>query len=697
MNRAEEQRPGPPARENSLIIVRTHRADDAALEAFDRFKALDRTAVVFCVDERAGPVDMQGRDKVAYDGGILAGMGLYAHPQCGWRCGDYCYYVVRQYRPGFSHYWLIEPDVRFNTADLDGFFDKLNAIAADYIAPKFGPRGAHWSWTSLIAAAGFAAHGGVFPVTRLSGAAIDHAYAIRRNLSLDPAIATPDAWPNDESFVASVLASRGFACVDINHDGIQRISNTSFRSGPVVDYSLTKARPPDELIYHPVRDFDAYLDNCESHLGALAFVPAVTDTAPSPPALLHAITMLGVSVADHPIHGDAALIPLLLKRHLLTRQLSLVPEQTPADQMLSYRHQLNVCNADLARWFGPTPERRQIATAHVILGRRDLPQRAPVRADDLVLGEGLPLGLVPIQYSLPYAVDLETDEILLTTQLRPCRSLRAFDPGFCQRKTTNIAIRVPAPSLPHVFAGHIAAHPPVLAFHLGGAVPPLLHHLLAGLTPRLAAEPGVIAQLAAARAHLDEMPEDKRISLIQHAILPFMIAHGPPPSATIVTLPGQALLLSDLLAAAFPVARIFILVPSRSGIVSASFARERLSPEGAAARIIARVTAAQAFESCGHEVTPIPEAAWIADPIGVSCLLAGVEPDAKLRDKLDVTMRRVAAFEKDREAATILADRNKLDDWTKMFEQRLKTLSAPGLFARMAFAMRDRGAPASSE
>ncbi len=106
----------------NLIIVRTHRADAASLAAYDRYAALPGTDVVFCVDERAGEADMGGRAKIGFNQGTLDAMGLYAHPEYGWRCGDYCHYVVRAARPAYDAYWLIEPDVLIHEDDAGGFF-----------------------------------------------------------------------------------------------------------------------------------------------------------------------------------------------------------------------------------------------------------------------------------------------------------------------------------------------------------------------------------------------------------------------------------------------------------------------------------------------------------------------------------------------------------------------------------------------
>ncbi len=300
----------------TLIIVRTHRADAAALQAYDLYSRAPGADVVFCVDQRAGPVDMLGRAAIGYDDATLAQLGLYAHPNAGWRCGDYCYHAVRAARPDYDLYWLVEPDVRINVADPPGFFARYAGHPADLLAARFGVRDEVWHWTHMIVPTGMAPQGCIYPITRLSGRAIDELHAARRALSADPAYATPDRWPNDESFTASVLVARGLHCADLNDAGPQCYTRRTLGVGVTWDEAAIPAAPRDGLIYHSVRPFAPLLDRAEARVAGFS----LARSASMRPARSHGDAMYFTSTAEtllrHPDHVQAALVPLMLSEAL---------------------------------------------------------------------------------------------------------------------------------------------------------------------------------------------------------------------------------------------------------------------------------------------------------------------------------------------------------------------------------------------
>ena len=53
---------------------------------------------------------------------ILSKDTLFWPRDCGWRCGDYCYYAMHHALTGYDFFWLVEPDVKICTSDASYFF-----------------------------------------------------------------------------------------------------------------------------------------------------------------------------------------------------------------------------------------------------------------------------------------------------------------------------------------------------------------------------------------------------------------------------------------------------------------------------------------------------------------------------------------------------------------------------------------------
>ena len=410
----------------SLVIVRTHRGDAASLAAYDRFAAAGLD-VVFCVDERAGPAEMGGRAKVAFDAAVLDAAGLYAHPACGWRCGDYFFAVVRAAHPDYEQYWLIEPDVRINTADLRGFLERFGCLEADLLAPQFGPRGPQWGWTRTAVAAGLAPYGCVFPIVRLSGRAIDHLAAARRGMGADPALANADGWPNDEAFTASVLMAGGFACADLKA-GAPCYDTVTLGVGAVVDFGVIEAKPPDEMIYHPVRDFGAWLEAAEAR------VAAYTSTAVGLRADASFLQGVALACLRHPTAEESALVPLLLEGEAW--RVRRWAAGSGHDTAAADAQRAVASRQRLARAFGVAPGRPELGVAHLAMAKAGLGDTAG--ADDFACGPGVALGRLPWGVMVPYAVDGRDGSRLFTAHVR----VSGVDGMAAQRAAAKVVVRV---------------------------------------------------------------------------------------------------------------------------------------------------------------------------------------------------------------------------------------------------------------
>jgi hypothetical protein len=409
----------------SLVIVRTHRADAASLAAYDRYAALPGLEVVFCVDERAGAADMAGRAKIGFNLATLDAMGLYAHPDYGWRCGDYCYYVVRAARPDYDAYWLVEPDVLVHADDPGEFFGRFALEAADLLAPQLGPADLSWYWTATITRLGMPPFRCIYPLTRLSARAIDHLHELRRCLSADPEAARHDAWPNDEALTASALMQGGFACRDFNHDGRRCYTEESLGFSVLIDEAVVHAKPPDGLIYHPVRPFAPWFDREAARIEAGA---AGNESRRSAVML----DRLALTCLRNPPFGPASLIPLMLSAELWARRPWASEANSGEDE-----GPLRTVRSRLFSLFGVHGHRRRIGSAHVVSWRAGLGPEAG--CDDFEAGAGFDIASLPADFALPYAKDAMTGQEILTLHLRPGRVRGNLG---AQRGTARVIVRL---------------------------------------------------------------------------------------------------------------------------------------------------------------------------------------------------------------------------------------------------------------
>lgn len=191
--------------------------------------------------------------------------GLARFPGSGWRCGDYCYYAALDALPDLGHVWLIESDVRLSFADPAAFFDGLPE--ADFLAPQFWPRESNWFWTwSARAALGEGpVWGCLFPITRMSAAAIAHCVVDRAASQARAAAAAtkklrddvPFPVPNDEAFVATTIARAGFDGRNLNRLRPAAFAADSFSwDAPLLPAEVALPAFADRVL-HPVLPAEA--------------------------------------------------------------------------------------------------------------------------------------------------------------------------------------------------------------------------------------------------------------------------------------------------------------------------------------------------------------------------------------------------------------------------------------------------------
>jgi hypothetical protein len=578
-----------------LIIVRTHLADDASLAAFDRYAASSRRDVTFCCDERKGAVETGGRRKVTLDGPAIEALGLLPHPNAGWRCGDYFHYATRRAMPDYDAYWLIEPDVLINAPDLAAFFDGFADPALDLAAPRFGPRNASWVWHRTIAPDYAAPHGCLFPISRLSGRAIDHLHAARRAAAARMAGQGLDAWPNDEAFVASELVQAGFACTDLNTPGREVYTSRSLRIDAQHDRAALMAAPPDGLIWHPARD----LEDWAAKLAKRLEKPVARGPEHSPaPAHRGDASWLGGAaqvIQETGRFNGAALLPLVLAREgfRLRRWASAMPDDG-ASFATADAGQFAQLDRKIGKLFGPARGARPAATAHLASLRRSVRGFAVADAADFELGEAIPLGAVPRAHALPYAFDLAARDLLMTLHLRPDVPLAAPFLYAAQREQARVAIRVPWDELDAAFGPPDREVRPILVFSPGRTGSTLLDRLLGCIVPLTVSEPDTASQLGVLRGEFASLGPALHDRLVWHALSP-LLSRAPDAAQPGCAIKFRAQVngaLRDMLRV-FPRARFVFMLRRRLPWARSVFRAFRHRPEQAVGSLVAALKALQ--------------------------------------------------------------------------------------------------------
>ena len=595
-----------------LIAVRTHKADDASLAAYDLYATVKSAAVTFSVDERAGAVDVGGRRKTGFDLDWLNTAGLFPHPQCGWRCGDYNYYRLRQSYPDFDYYWLIEPDVVINVDDINGFFEQFTADTADYLAGRFGKRQGHWDWHAEVSPDYPDVYGGVFPITRLSGRAIDFLFSERRRLSALVGPAKPVRWPNDESFVASALVQAGFTGADLNAENRVVRTEISLRTGVVHDTVWLAAHGRDGLIYHPVRPLGPILEKAETSLTRFHKFQA---GAPAPRGEAQWLGRTARSCLGHPDLADAALVPLVLMRELFGAP----GDDTPAPPNKAMNPTARAASeaANLyRRHFGAGAGKTSLGIVHAARPKKAIGAYTTAGAEDFDLGRGFPLMHFPKRFALPFAFDFDAESLAHTVHIQPHVLLREPFLYVAQREKSHAVAHVKWKHLADIHGTPRDDARPVLIFSIGRTGSTLLGKLIGCMTPRAFLEPDTITQLALHHARLQALPPAVRAQLVWSAVAPFFDTYlqDNADGRCVVKLRSQANALAAEMAASFPQARFVFMLRERGLWARSTYRAFRISPEAVAGRLVAGVRAVRDLRDAGVDLEVVNYEDVVADP-----------------------------------------------------------------------------------
>jgi hypothetical protein len=186
--------------------------------------------------------------------GWLREQGLRILRDYGWRCGDYFLYALRQARPGYGHYWLVEPDVFF-AGDPAAFFARADTVDGDLA----GVRPAKLKPNHRFAREmdGLAPWKAVFALTRMSAQAVDYLHAVRKEYSDRPI--QQRYFANDETFCYShIVAAANLTIADLAVAVSDWFAGDHFHADPdiLIDAVIGSIGPD---VFHPVRTRAAFV------------------------------------------------------------------------------------------------------------------------------------------------------------------------------------------------------------------------------------------------------------------------------------------------------------------------------------------------------------------------------------------------------------------------------------------------------
>ncbi|WGE87424.1 hypothetical protein NYR88_09780 [Actinobacillus equuli subsp. haemolyticus] len=207
----------------TVIGIRTHQWTINEERLYKQLEEYFKSEnIYFIVDETKEIIQFpQYINKIPLNKELLTKTKILSnHPNpkgLGRLCGDYFYYAFRRNIQA-DYYWLIESDVDFTFPNLGNFFQKFEQIEDDALLYNFGPAMDSWAWTQrgqLIAPSVYQAF---FPLSRLSGKAIDSCLIERQKLTHHFIENKVDLYqyPNDESLVATAVMKANLKVAKLN-------------------------------------------------------------------------------------------------------------------------------------------------------------------------------------------------------------------------------------------------------------------------------------------------------------------------------------------------------------------------------------------------------------------------------------------------------------------------------------------------
>ena len=237
----------------SLCAIRTNRWDENAERLFGQLGPVfgDDLVVVFHDRPADAVVPLPAID---INRRWVRRAGLARPLDWGWRCGDYFYYRLREARPDYDQYWLIEPDVYFR-GDVAAFFAVFAQDRSDMLTcgletvNRAQNRFARQMPLEDLRRA-------IFALTRFSGPALD--YLVEERLALSAESASNRFYPHDELFSMSYVCSAGrFSHGDMKQRASEWFATSYFDTAPDILVDALGGETASG-VFHPVHELPQF-------------------------------------------------------------------------------------------------------------------------------------------------------------------------------------------------------------------------------------------------------------------------------------------------------------------------------------------------------------------------------------------------------------------------------------------------------
>lgn len=208
------------------------------------------------VARRAWPVSWQvvSINPAALDALMLHHRGI-GNP--GWQLGDYGAYLWAWAAPELSHYWILEPDVHFAAPSVKDQLSCLEQVHDDLVVPRLRRAPQEWIWRPKLEAwTGQDVSSCLFPLTRMTPAAVQAAYELRRRMAQH--VDRLDPFPNDESTVATAVVNAGLSHSALESHFPDGTFDFFATSRKVWIDSLLRRHPDRSMIVHSALTLEEY-------------------------------------------------------------------------------------------------------------------------------------------------------------------------------------------------------------------------------------------------------------------------------------------------------------------------------------------------------------------------------------------------------------------------------------------------------